>query len=37
MNVGEPEDEIDLSLDVQEDEIVFLGGGDAFVDGFGKN
>ena len=37
MSIGEVEDEIDLSLDVQEDEIVILGGGDGFVDGFGKN
>jgi uncharacterized protein YegL len=37
MSIAEAEDEIDLSLDVQEDEIVILGGGDGFVDGFGKN
>ena len=37
MSIGEAEDEIDLSLDIQEDEIVILGGGDGFVDGFGKN
>ena len=37
MSIGDAEDEIDLSLDIQEDEIVILGGGDGFVDGFGKN
>jgi copine 1/2/3 len=30
------EEEIDLTLDVREDEIVVLGGGDDFVDGFAK-
>jgi uncharacterized protein YegL len=30
------EEEIDLSLDVREDEIVVLGGGGGFVDGFAK-
>ena len=31
------EEEIDLTLDIQEDEIVVLGGGDGFVDGFAKS
>jgi len=33
--VGEAEEEIDLSLDIGEDEIVVTGGGDDFVSGFG--
>jgi hypothetical protein len=37
VDVGVDEEEIDLTLDVREDEIVVLGGGDDFVDGFGKN
>jgi Copine/C2 domain len=34
--VGEVEEEIDLTLNVTENEIVLVGGGDDFVDGFGK-
>ena len=34
VSVGMEEDEIDLSLDIGEDEIVVTGGGDDFVDGF---
>lgn len=34
MSLGEEEEEIDLSLDIGEDEIVVTGGGDDFVDGF---
>ena len=33
MSIGE-EEEIDLSLDIGEEEIVITGGGDDFVDGF---
>ena len=33
IDLGE-EEEIDLSLDVGEEEIVIAGGGDGFVDGF---
>jgi copine 1/2/3 len=36
-NIGEAEEEINLSIDVQEDEIVILSGGDDFVDGFAKS
>jgi Copine/C2 domain len=35
-NAGEAEEEINLSMDIQEDEIVILGGGDDFVEGFAK-
>ena len=31
---GEVEEEIDLSLDITEDEIIVTGGGDYIVDGF---
>jgi len=34
MSVGEAEEEIDLSLNIGEEEIVIAGGGDDFVDGF---
>ena len=34
MSIGVEEEEIDLSLDIGEDEIVVTGGGDDFVDGF---
>jgi Copine/C2 domain len=36
IDVGEAEDEIDLSLNITENEIVVVGGGDDFVDGFAK-
>jgi hypothetical protein len=31
------EDEIDLTLDFGEDEIVVTGGGEGYVDGFGSS
>jgi len=34
MSIGEMEEEIDLSLDIREEEIVITGGGDDFVNGF---
>ena len=34
MSIGSEEEEIDLTLDIGEDEIVVKGGGDDFVDGF---
>jgi hypothetical protein len=34
MSLGDEEEEIDLSLDIQEDEIVVTSGGDDFVNGF---
>jgi Copine len=37
VSLGEAEDEIDLSLNIQEDEIVITGGGDDFVNGFAKS
>lgn len=36
MSIGAEEEEIDLTLDIGEDEIVISGGGNDFVDGFGR-
>lgn len=37
ISLGEEEEEIDLTLDIGEEEIVITGGGDDFVDGFGNH